>query len=214
MKLVNTTRDRLLRYIESQLHNFFPDGDEVLPALQDHIDEALVRLHKLIKHVRPWPENEFDPLHSTQYSIFLYLLANTVWRRGGSRRVCTKLFLLNKALNSIDLFYEIEMPDVFFIGHTVGIVLAKATYGSHLVLYQNSTVGKNYGVAPVLDEGVIMFPNTAIIGRCHVRSRTIVAQGASVINKDTPGDCVVFSGESGQLTFKPATHDILADIFR
>lgn len=214
MKLVNTTRDALAGYLDRQIRNFFPDDREFLPILSDHLDEALERLRTLINRIRAWPENEFDYLHSTQYSIFLYFLANTIWRRTGTRDICTRLFLLNKTMNGIDLFYEIEMPDIFFIGHTVGIVLAKATYGNFLVLYQNSTVGKNRGVAPVLDEGVVMFPNTAIIGRCHVRSRSTLAQGTSVINRDTPGDCLVFDGELGQLIFKPIEHDVLSDIFR
>ena len=52
------------------------------------------------------------------------------------------MFILNKALNAIDLFYEIDMPARFFIGHSAGIVLAKASYADYLVLYPNSTVGK------------------------------------------------------------------------
>jgi serine O-acetyltransferase len=93
-------------------------------------------------------------------------------------------------------------------------VLAKAIYGEKLVLYQNSTVGKNHGVAPVIGEGVVMYPNTAIIGRCEVRDRTVISQGTGVVNRDTPGDCVVFPGADGQLTFKPYGRDIVADFFR
>jgi len=106
------------------------------------------------------------------------------------------------------------MPKVFFIGHSVGIVLAKATYGEYLVLYQNSTVGKNHGAAPVLGDGVVMYPNTAIIGACNVRDGSVLAQGVSVINRDTPGDCIVFQGNEGDLTFRKSGRDILADIFR
>jgi serine O-acetyltransferase len=103
---------------------------------------------------------------------------------------------------------------VFFIGHSVGIVLAKATYGEKLILYQNSTVGKNHGVAPVLGDGVVMYPNTAIIGRCNVGGGTVLSQGTGVINRDTPGDCVVYPGTGGDLIFKASKRDVLADIFR
>jgi serine O-acetyltransferase len=96
-----------------------------------------------------------------------------------------QLFLLNKALNAIDCIYEIELPETFFIGHSVGIVLAKARYGEHLVLYQNCTVGKNPGVAPVLAAGVVLHPNCAVIGRSLVRSGTVLSQGCSVINQAT-----------------------------
>ena len=137
-----------------------------------------------------------------------------IWRNAKDVTTCTKIFLLNKALNAIDCFYEIELPDIFFIGHSVGIVLAKAKYSDYLVLYQNSTVGKNHGEAPTLEKGVVMYPNTAIIGRSHLRENTILSQGVGVINQDTPGNSIAFRGENGQLIFKPSSRDILADLFR
>ena len=216
MKLVDQTRAGLIGFTCAQVANLVPDGrDEPLRSLIDaHIDEALERLKTCIDQVRWWTPDSFSYLHSSQYCIYLYYLANSIFRNGGDPAACARLFLLNKALNGIDLFYEIEMPKVFFIGHSVGIVLAKATYGEKLILYQNSTVGKNHGVAPVLGDGVVMYPNTAIIGRCNVASGTILAQGTSIINRDTPGDCVAYPGSGGDLVFKPSKRDVLADIFR
>lgn len=215
MKIVNLERNRLSAYVQAQIKQFFPLDDQADLALIDaHLDEALQRVGRCIDQVRMWTPGQFDVLHSSQYCIFLYYLSNTIWRREKVRGVCTKLFLLNKALNAIDCFYEIELPEVFFIGHSVGIVLAKASYGNHLVLYQNSTVGKNHGDAPVLGEGVIMYPNTAIIGRCQVRDRSYIAQGVSVINRDTEPASIAYQGPGGSLVFKPPGHDILADFFR
>lgn len=216
MQLKATTRTGLLDYLERQLNTFFPDGRPVRQPLDHALDDALARLETCINGVVMWKKGEFDYLHSSQYTIFLYYLANTLWRKDGPQHVdvCTKLFYLNKMLNGIDCFHEIELPPVFFIGHSVGIVLAKATYGNYLVLYQNSTVGKNHGVAPVLGEGVVMYPNTAIIGRCNIGNRSVISQGASVINRDTPGDCLVFNGSGGALLFKKNQRDILSDLFR
>lgn len=204
----------LCEYINKQLGHVFPDGEEHTPTLLAHIDAALARIQRCINEVKPWKPDVFDPLHSTQYCQFLYYLANTLWAAEGASPLCTKLFALNKMLNGIDLFYEIQMPEVFFIGHSVGIVLAKASYADYLVLYQNSTVGKNHGVAPVIESGVIMYPNTAIIGRCHVRAGTVISQGVGVVNQDTPGNCLVFRGVEQPLLFKPCERNILADIFR
>lgn len=218
MELKHLSRAGLLDYVQTQLEHFFPDRRPVRPLIERHADQALARLGKCIDAVRMWPAGEFDYLHSTQYAFFLYFLANSLWRAegpaGNQDGLCTKLFLLNKALNGIDCFYEIELPETFFIGHTVGIVLAKATYGERLVLYQNSTVGKNHGVAPVLEDDVVMYPNTAVIGRCTVRSGSVLAQGTSVINCDTPGDCLIFNGPHGQPVFKQSSRDVIADIFR
>lgn len=204
LKLLHSSREGLLSYVTAQLESFFPDG---LPGtkqiLNACLDEALARLENCINAVRMWQEGEFDYLHSSQYTIFLYFLANTLWQKEGNQRICVKLFFLNKALNGIDCFYEIKMPDIFFIGHSAGIVLAKATYGNYLVLYQNSTVGKSHGIAPVIGEGVIMYPNTAIIGASHVRNGSVISQAVSVINRETPGDCLVYQGNAGELVFRP-----------
>jgi serine O-acetyltransferase len=203
LKLLHSSREDLLNYVTAQLERFFPDGQAgTKQILEACLDEALARLENCINAVIMWHQGEFYYLHSSQYTIFLYFLANTLWRKEGAQKICAKLFFLNKSLNGIDCFYEIEMPDIFFIGHSVGIVLAKATYGKYLVLYQNSTVGKNHGIAPVIGEGVIMYPNAAIIGDSHVRSGSVISQGVSVINRETPGDCLVFQGNCGDLVFR------------
>ena len=215
MKLVNTTRAALIDYTVSQISHFFPDGkDDVRGPIENYCDEALDRVGRCINAVKMWKQDEFNYLHSSQYCIYLYYLSNSIWRGSKNDAACTKLFLLNKALNAIDCFYEIEMPDIFFIGHSPGIVLAKATYANYLVLYQNSTVGKNHGDAPVIEAGVVMYPNTAIIGRCHVRKNTVLSQGTGIVNQDTPGNSIAFNGNDGKLIFKPSKRDIVADIFR
>lgn len=209
LKLLHCNREGLLEYVTNQLERLFPDGQTgIKPILDSCMDNALIRLDNCISAVRMWRPGEFDYLHSSQYAIFLYFFANTIWRKEGAQRICTKLFFLNKTLNGIDCFYEIAMPDIFFIGHSVGIVLAKATYGNYLVLYQNSTVGKNHGAAPVIGEGVIMYPNTAIIGHSLVRSGSVLSQGVSVINRETPGDCLVFQGNGGNLVFRPQSNSL------
>lgn len=215
MLLKNISRDQLTEYLVKQLSNFFPDSHaDARLVLERSLDEALARVNVCINAVKLWRPDEFDYLHSSQYATFLYFLSNTIWRNEKNERVCTKLFYLNKALNGIDCFYEVEMPEIFFIGHSVGIVLAKACYSNYFVVYQNSTVGKNHGIAPVLEEGVIMYPNSAIIGNARIRKNTIVAQGVSVINHDTVGGSMVFQGEAGKLIHKPTKCNILADFFR
>ncbi|MBU3738552.1 MAG: hypothetical protein FGM55_06310 [Rhodoferax sp.] len=215
MKLLNIEPQRLAAYVEAQVRNLLPLGeDPEFRLIGHHLPQALDRLDRCISQVRMWTPGQFDVLHSSQYCLFLYYLANTIWRAEASRGLCTKLFLLNKALNGIDCFYEIELPEVMFIGHSVGIVLAKATYGNHLVLYQNSTVGKNHGVAPVLEDGVILYPNTAVIGNSLVRQRSVISQGVSVIGQDTLAHHLAFQGPAGGLTFKMSSRDILSDFFR
>lgn len=92
--------------------------------------------------------------------------------------------------------------------------MAKAHYSNYLVLYQNSTIGKNHGVAPQLGEGVIVYPNSAIIGRCHIADGSVIAQGVSVINQNTPGNCLCFQGLEGELLFKATARNFTEDFFR
>lgn len=215
LSLRHLDQAQLTQVVVRQLENFVPDGLEIDRLLiTRYLQQSLERLRVCINSVRCWKENEFDHLHSSQYCIFLYYLANTIWKESGDTELPTKLFILNKALNAIDMFYEIDMPERFFIGHSVGIVLAKASYSDYLVLYQNSTVGKNHGVAPVIESGVIMYPNTAIIGKSLVRSGSVISQGVSVINRETLGNCLVFSGIGNSLEFKETSTDYLSQIFR
>lgn len=58
-----------------------------------------------------------------------------------------------------------------------------------------------------------MYPGTAIIGRSVVRENSVISQGVSVINKETPGNCYVFTN-GDELDFVESKRDILSDIFR
>ena len=216
MKLKDHTRESLLAYTVAQCAAVVPDGREAaFRAMADaHLDEALERLHRCINACAPWRPDEFNVLQSSQHAIYLYFLANTIWKRSGETESPTRLFLMNKALNGIDLFYEIAMPQVFYIGHSVGIVLAKAIYGEFLVLYQNSTVGRHKDQIPVIGQRVVLYPNTAVIGRSVVEDDAVVSQGVSVVNKHVPKGAMAFAGPPGELVFRPRPDDLLGEYFR
>jgi serine O-acetyltransferase len=216
LKLRDHSRESLLAYVAAQCAAVVPDGREAAfrAVVDAHLDEALERLHRCINACAPWRQDEFNVLQSSQHAIFLYFLGNTIWKRSGNTAAPTRLFLMNKALNGIDLFYEIAMPEVFYIGHSVGIVLAKATYGNYLVLYQNSTVGRHKDQIPVIGDRVVLYPNTAVIGRSVVEDDAVVSQGVSVVNKHVPRGSIAFPGGPGELTFRPRPDDLLGEYFR
>lgn len=214
MKIENLDEAQLPKYCRTQIERLFPtDDDGRFGLLETHINEALARTERCFSEIRIWPAGQLDILHSSQYCTFLYFLANTIWLRERDKVLPTKLFLLNKALNGIECFYEIMLPDVFLIGHSIGIVLSKADYGNRLVLFQNSTVGKSHGVAPVLEDNVVLYPNSAVVGSSLVRSGSVIAQGVSVINRQTEVNKIAFQGDAGSLVFKPIKRDILEDFF-
>ncbi len=216
MKLVDHSRQSLLDYIVRQQAAIVPDGKEdAFRKLADaHFDVALERMNVCIDACAPWRAGEFNVLQSSQHTIFLYYLANSIWKGSGDTSAPVRLFLMNKAFNGIDLFYEIAMPEVFYIGHSLGIVLAKATYGNYLVLYQNSTVGRHKDRIPVIGDRVVLYPNTAVVGSSVVENDTVVSQGVSVLNKTVPTGMMAFSGGPGELVFRPRPDDLLAEYFR
>lgn len=214
MELINQTRASLMDYVCAQIATFFPDQANVKPAITRNFGEAMGRVERCFGANRIWPQGKFDYLHSAQYCLFLYYLANTIWRNEEDAGTATRLFLLNKALNGIDMFYEIAMPDIFVLGHSSGIVLAKATYGNYLVLHQHCTVGRNHDVAPVLGEGVVMYPGSSVIGRSRVGDRSVISIGTQVVNRDTPGHCTVYPGDGGDLVIRPPGRNLIEEIFR
>lgn len=216
MNIRNLFCSSLDEYVIRQLSHIYPDAQKGMEKIiKQYLDESLDRTLYCINAIKVWKQNEFDVLHTSQYCTFLYFLANTIWRKEKDDVVCTQLFGLNKTLNGIDCFYEIEMPDIFFIGHSQGIVLSKARYSNYLVLYQHVTVGKNHGLAPNLGEEVILYPHSVVIGDCSIARGSVIAQGVSVISQDTKPDNYVFPGDnSRKLVFKPCYKNIMQDFFR
>ena len=59
-----------------------------------------------------------------------------------------------------------------------------------------------------------MYAGTAIIGGCQVGDGTVLSQGTSLVNTDTPGHCTVYPDPGGRVVFKSTRRDALQDIFR
>ena len=106
------------------------------------------------------------------------------------------------------------MPATFYIGHSVGIVLAKATYGDHLVLYQGATVGRHKDQIPKIGDRVVLYPGSSIAAGAVVEDDVVVSQGVRVIGKHVPAGQIVFAGGPGELVFRPRPADLMREYFR
>ena len=146
-------------------------------------------------------ETFFDPLHGCQWAHFLYTLSNEIFRRGGVRSVCDKVYALNRALSSVDLYYEVELPDVFTFDHPLGSVMGRAKYSDFFTFSQGCTIGNNHGVYPRLGERVFMMSNSKVIGDCEVGDNVVIAANAYVKDQDIPSNSLVF-GASPNLIIK------------
>ena len=194
--------DFLANYVCRQVESFFPDGYGIRDSVYSRIEDAYERTTKCVSSLKDWADGGFRYTVSWQYSTFLYYLSNSVWEILDDTESATRLFLLNKALHSVELYYEILLPEHCFLSHTQAVVFGKASYGDFFVIHQGCTVGRNGNDRPSVDEGVVMLPGSMIIGKCTVGENSVLAPGVKMINANSPGNCYVFQGKGKRLKFK------------
>lgn len=82
---------RLYDNLFRQLSAYWGESDKNI--IQECVPETLKRVEKILSHIPKtnkyvWQDNQivFSPIHSVQYSVFLYLLSNTLCKYRGYRR--------------------------------------------------------------------------------------------------------------------------------
>ncbi|MCB2040979.1 MAG: serine acetyltransferase [Rhodoferax sp.] len=180
----------LCRLAARQVDNLFPDGQPVpADALHGSAHQALQRLEHCFSKVNnryffDGTRAVFDHLHGDQYAMWLYFLANQLYRDGAPSHWCKKLFLLNKSLHGCDIFYEVALPSVFLLVHPLGTVLGRAAYNDHLLVYQRCGVGSNRDIYPQLGRHLTLRPGSAVLGRCKVGDNVTIAAESLVLDRD------------------------------
>ncbi|MDQ5984349.1 MAG: hypothetical protein CSYNP_00042 [Syntrophus sp. SKADARSKE-3] len=205
----------LARYVLYQLRIFMPaDQDEGFETINRYLPGTLKRMAPILACAKHFQPGIFDHLNSQQYAMFLYLLANEIWTNDESSWVvCEKLFFLNRIFSGMDLYYKINMPEIFLIEHGGGSVLVNTHYGNKFVFFQSVTVGRLGDACPVIGEGVILFPNTVVTGESIIGDYSVISAGTIVNNKIIPPDSVVFSNGS-DIVIKDRKKDYLSYYFR
>jgi serine O-acetyltransferase len=198
--MITMMRDEdLSKYVNKQLCLFFPDvADIQMMDIGRCIKEALDRVEYCFGHINNKyyvnRDNEaiFNHLNGDHYATFLYYLSNTIWVRYGNEDLSSRVFLLNKALHGIDLFYEISMPDIFLMVHPLGTVLGRASYSNYLIIYQGCTVGSVVGNGyPDIGEHFTMYSNSSLLGDCNVGDNVIMGSNSYLINTSVSNNKVV-----------------------
>lgn len=208
----------LAEYVARQTEAFFPDGATDRRRLRLGLDAALERLAHCFgridrKYYRRGGEPAYDHLNTDQHAALLYFLSHSLHADFGETALAAKAYALNKALHGLDVFYEVELPAVFFFQHPVGTVLGRARYADHLVVYQGVTVGSDLdGNYPQLGEGVVLFGGSRVLGRARLGANTWVAPAAVVMDVELPGDSVVF-GMPPATQRRPTRRDVVRDLF-
>ena len=169
-------------YIARQLDNMFPEGgfEQDLARIAPLMERAMARMQPILAAVCAFTPDAFNRFNSLQYTSLLYLVGNEEFRRNGHSALAARLFYLNRALNAIDLFYAVEMPEVFFVSHGLGAVLGNATYGNRLVIFQNVTVGRVGQDRPTLGDNIVLYPGAVVTGNARIGNNCVVSAGTVV----------------------------------
>jgi len=198
--------DYILDLISNQLKLFKISKDEltliynILPEVKDRIE--LNFSHSKNKYYKKDGEVFFNPYHSAQWCVFLYYLSNSLYKKFKRHNsLCDKIYYLNKMLNSCDLFYEVNLPDIFFLDHPLGTVIGRGTFKNYFSFSQGCTVGNNKGIYPVFGERVKMLSNSKVLGDCQIGNNVIIAANTYIKDNNVPNNSIVF-GSSPKLVFK------------
>ncbi|MGE4398266.1 MAG: hypothetical protein AB7D29_01990 [Campylobacterales bacterium] len=207
---------QLLKYLEKQISNLFPDEMEI--CLSETVPSALKKIeycfaHILLKHYRLGGQIYFNHLNADHYVVFIYFCSNIAYKTGDIN-LASKLFYLNKTLHGFHCMYDTELPDIFLVIHGGGIVLGKAKYSNYFFVAQGCTVGANgHCEYPILGEGVVMYPNSSIVGKSRIGQNSCLSNGAFVNNCDIEKDTLVID-RSPNLILKPNRADRLSTFFK
>jgi serine O-acetyltransferase len=194
----------LANYVSRQLTNNFGECDSIAP----YIPNSVLRVKKCFEVTlnKYYTDNTgegvyFSPYHSGQYAIFLYILANTIHRKGDNPLLATKIYYLNKILHSVDWYYEIELPEYWGVEHPLGSVLGRAKYSNGFFFYQGCTVGGNKGMYPHMGKNVILYSNVTVLGDTRIGDNVVISTGTTIKDDIVPDSCLVF-GQSPNLIIK------------
>lgn len=206
---LRNVKDMLLNQIGN---NFFKSIDDEM-LVTKHFPKILERLEKNISmnnnkyyyKINSEGEREayFDPLHTCQWLLFLYLTANTIYKYEtekveGARIVCDKIYGQSKTVSGCDMYYEVDMPEYFSFDHPTGSFMGRAQYGNDFSFSQGCTVGNVDEVYPVIGENVKMRAGSKILGNSHIGNNCIITAGTMIRNQDIPDNSIVY-GKSPDL---------------
>ncbi len=199
----SVTIEQLTALTSKQLGSLFMLDTEV--ELRDEIEEALNRSEACyslckIKDFQSNGETAFNPFHSGQYCIYLYHLSRILYERE-KKVLADKVYYLNKTLNGTDLFYEIDLPEIFGLQHPVGSVIGRGSFSDYFFFFQNCTVGANHKDQPVIGENVMLMAGATVIGNCQIGNNCIISANTYIKDQVIPDNSIVF-GTSPDITIK------------
>lgn len=188
-------------------NNFFELNIEEKKIVDEAIKKALKKCSFCFskctnKYYKKNERTYFNILHSGQNTVYLYYLSNILHKEYKNNKIATYVYYLNKIMNGVDIFYEVNLPEVIFFEHPLGTVLGRAKYIGDLVIYQNCTIGGNKNKYPCIGKNVTLYSYACILGDSKIGNNCIIASHAYIKDTDIPSNSIVF-GCSPNLIIKP-----------
>lgn len=197
-----------------QLNGLFPLDDSEKNAIDVFIPETIARCENSFSKVRnkyycDSDEAKFDPLHGCQWAFFLYSISRLMHLAGKSS-ICDKIYALGRALSGADLYYDVELPEIFTFDHPLGAIMGRAHYSNYFSFGQGCTVGNNHGIYPSFGESVFMLSDSKVIGNTTVGDNVIISANAFIKDEVIPSGSIVF-GQSPNLIVKEGKLDYVRE---
>lgn len=201
--IITIPKQTLYNLIVRQLENFFPDEQKIQKEqLYKYFDIALQRAEFSFSKVnnRYFKDDKgntfFNHLNADQYSMFLYFLSNTLYKNNCDIELCTKIFQLNRYLHGIDVFYEVNLPDIFLFVHPLGTVLGRAIYSDYLLVYQGCNIGSNHDIYPRFNKYVSLHPKSTVLGNANIGYNCKISAGSLLMDMDLENNSVYIGNPS------------------
>jgi serine O-acetyltransferase len=218
---LSINKEDFFKYTLKQVNNLFPDRNLIrLNDIRSQFEKALERVDfcfQRVAHERYNKDNQtfLNHLYSDHYLIFIWFLANTIWKDKGNNSFASKFYYLNKSLHGFDCMYDTSLPDIFLIFHGVGTMLGKAKYEDFFVALHGCTIGSHKGKYPLLGKGVFLGANSSIIGDCKIGDRVSVSANSTIFQMDVMKDSKVYVDvKMGVLMIKPSVEPYSQQFFK
>jgi serine acetyltransferase len=172
--------------VQMQLINFYGYRIE-LGYLHDLMPAVEERYLESYNHVRPllsMTYDKLDPSSDSRYAMFLWFLSNEMFFQFDDPESANFVQALNKALHGCHIPFDALMPNIFYLPHTQGIVIArKVMLKNYLCLYQGTTIGRVGDKYPTFEGPLIMYPYSSVTGSSYIGKEVILNAGYITSNE-------------------------------
>lgn len=199
--ILNIPQKKIEELLNNQISIFFGLSKDEELILAKAFDKSLRRTEFCFsknknKYYKRKGKTFFNTYHSGQYCIFLYFISNTIYKTGPKKKIyktlADKVYYLNKTLNGLDLFYEVEMPKVFILDHPVGSVIGRGKFKDYFSFSSGCVVGNNKGKYPKIGKNVRMLSTSKILGDCKIGDNVTFSANSYIKDKNIPDSVIVF----------------------